>query len=88
MIGSLQVPYIYEDRVSQDDFEKCLNKALKLPKNRYKKMAAAGIKHVSENYSFENYTKSWIKTMDNFIEKHGSWENRKNYNNIRFKEIK
>ena len=79
VIGSLQVPYIYEDRISQADFEKMLTKALKLPKKRYDAMAAAGRQHVLENYNFENYEKSWVKIMDDFIEKNGSWENRKNY---------
>ena len=80
VIGSLQVPYIYEDRISQQDFEDCLNKALKLTKKRYSAMAEAGRNHVLENYNFENYEKQWVKIMDEFIEKHGSWENRKNFN--------
>ena len=29
VIGSLQVPYIYEDRISQRDFEKALTRAVK-----------------------------------------------------------
>ena len=80
VIGSLQVPYIYEDRIGQEDFEKVLNKALKLPKKRYDAMAKAGRQHVLDNYNFENYEKEWVKIMDDFIEKHGSWENRVNYN--------
>ena len=80
VIGSLQVPYIYEDRISQADFENCLNKALKLTKKKYEAMSKAGRQHVLDNYNFENYEKKWVKIMDDFIEKHGSWENRKNYN--------
>jgi len=79
VIGSLQVPYIYEDRIDQQDFENCLDKALKLTKKRYEAMSVAGREHVLENYNFENYEKGWVKIMDDFIEKNGSWENRKNY---------
>ena len=79
VIGSLQVPYIYEDRINQQDFEDCLNKALKLTKKRYDSMAIAGRQHVLDNYNFENYEKEWVRIMDDFIEKNGSWENRKNY---------
>jgi glycosyltransferase involved in cell wall biosynthesis len=79
VIGSLQVPYIYEDRINQQDFEDCLNKALKLTKKRYDSMAKAGRQHVLDNYNFENYEKEWVRIMDDFIEKNGSWENRKNY---------
>jgi hypothetical protein len=42
-------------------------------------MAKAGRQHVLDNYNFENYEKEWVRIMDDFIEKNGSWENRKNY---------
>jgi len=87
VIGSLQVPYIYEDRISQADFEKILNKALKLPKTKYKKMADAGINHVVENYNFEQYEERWVELMDDIVEKHGSWENRKIYKRWHLMEI-
>ncbi len=87
VIGSLQVPYIYEDRISQADFEKTLTKALKLPKAKYKAMSEAGINHVKENYSFENYEKGWVKLMDEFMEKHGSWETRKGYQKYHLIEV-
>lgn len=87
VIGSLQVPYIYEDRVNQGDFEKMLNKALKLPKTKYKKMAEAGMRHVDENYNFDHFEKSWIDLMDRVIEEHGSWQNRKNYTRWHLMEV-
>ncbi len=79
IIGSLQVPYIYEDRLSKEDFIKTLKKAIKASPKSYKKMSSEGRKHVKENYNFENYEKQWIELMDEIIEKHGSWENRKGY---------
>jgi glycosyltransferase involved in cell wall biosynthesis len=79
VIGSLQVPYIYEDRVSQEDFEKYLTKALKMSNKMYESMSVDGRAHVEANYNFEVYEESWIKTMDEFIERNGSWENRKGY---------
>ena len=87
VIGSLQVPYIYEDRISQEDFEKVMTKALNLPKSKYKKLSEAGIQHVKDNFSFENYEKGWINMMDNFVEKHGSWENRKGYQSWKILEV-
>ena len=87
VIGSLQVPYIYEDRINQQDFEKMLTKALKLPKKRYEIMATAGRQHVLDNYNFEAYEKSWVEIMDKFIEKNGSWETRKNYESWHFMEV-
>ncbi len=87
VIGSLQVPYIYEDRINQGEFEACLNKALKLTKKRYNAMSKAGREHVLKNYNFENYEKGWVNIMDEFIEKNGSWENRKNYNSWILMEV-
>ena len=87
IIGSLQVPYIYEDRINQQDFEKTLSKALKLSKSKYKAMAKAGQKHVQNNYNFEKYEKSWVDFMDNVVEKHGSWDTRKNYKRWHLLEV-
>lgn len=87
IIGSLQVPYIYEDRISQKDFEKTLTKALKQPKTKYKKMSEAGIQHIKENFSFENYEKQWVEFMDKVIEESGSWETRKNYKKWHLLEV-
>ena len=87
VIGSLQVPYIYEDRISQSDFEECLTKALKLSPSKYKKMSLQGKEHVRKNYNFENYEKGGVKLMDEFVEKHGSWETRKGYQRWHLVEI-
>jgi len=87
VIGSLQVPYIYEDRISQRDFDRTLTKALKLPSKKYKQMSSQGVRHVAKNYNFENFENSWIELMDNLIEKHGSWENRVGYKKWHLLEV-
>jgi glycosyltransferase involved in cell wall biosynthesis len=79
VIGSLQVPYIYEDRMNQRDFEKTLTKAIKNPAKKYKQMSSQGKRHVFKNYNFENFEKSWVELMDNIIKECGSWETRKGY---------
>tara|TARA_R110000824_G_scaffold67912_5_gene175903 strand:+ start:4927 stop:6219 length:1293 start_codon:yes stop_codon:yes gene_type:complete len=87
LIGSLIVPYIYEDRISQEDFNKVMNKALKVSPKAYKKMSEQGREHVLKNYNFENYEKDWVKTMDEIIEKHGSWESRVGYRRWHLSEV-
>tara|TARA_R110002020_G_scaffold332468_1_gene547871 strand:+ start:1768 stop:2961 length:1194 start_codon:yes stop_codon:yes gene_type:complete len=87
VIGSLQVPYIYEDRISQEDFTNALKWAMDVRPKVYKKMSAAGIKHVETNFNFKNYNKKWIETMDEIVEKHGSWENRKGYDKWHLLEV-
>ncbi len=87
VIGSLQVPYIYEDRISQKDFNSVLKKAIKLSKPKYDKMSQAGIEHIKQNYNFKNYQSSWVEFMDNVVKKHGSWETRKNYRRWHLLEV-
>ena len=87
VIGSLQVPYIYEDRIAKEDFISSLKKAIGASTKNYKKMSDNGIKHVKENYNFENYEKSWVKTMDEIIEREGSWETRKNHKRWHLMEV-
>jgi glycosyltransferase involved in cell wall biosynthesis len=87
VIGSLQVPYIYEDRISQSDFTKTLEKAIKLSKTKYDVMSKAGMQHVKENYNFEQYEKNWVETMDEVIEKHGSWDTRVGYERWHLLEV-
>ena len=87
VIGSLEVPYIYEDRISKEDFIDTLKKAMNLSPAKYKKLAEAGRKHVRENYSFDQYEKKWVELIDNCIEREGSWENRKNYKRWHLREV-
>ncbi len=87
VIGSLQVPYIYEDRISQEQFESVLTKALNISPKAYKKMCLAGRDHVRNNYSFEKFESRWVNLMDDIIERHGSWDTRKNYKRWRLLEV-
>jgi glycosyltransferase involved in cell wall biosynthesis len=87
VIGSLAVPYIYEDRISQKDFINTLKSALNLNAKTYKKMSLQGREHVRKNYNFENFEKQWIKTMDDFIKKHGSWDTRKGHKRWHLLEV-
>jgi glycosyltransferase involved in cell wall biosynthesis len=87
IIGSLNVPYIYEDRISQKDFHETLKKAMNITPAKYKKMSKEGIEHVKNNYNFDDYEKRWINTIDSLIERHGSWENRKIYNTWHLLEV-
>jgi len=79
VIGSQQVPYIYEDRVSKEDFINALVTFYNTSKEKRKEMGANGRHHVEKNYGFENYCKKWDEIMMDVYQKNGSWESRKNY---------
>ena len=87
VIGSLQVPYIYEDRISQRDFEKAMTSALKNPTKKYKQMASQGRRHALKNYNFEKFENSWIELMDKIVEERGSWNTRKFYKRWHLMEV-
>ena len=87
VIGSQDVPYIYEDRISEDDFVDALVKMYEMSPEERAKLGAAGREHVLKNYNFETFNNDWIKTIDETIEKHGSWDTRKNYNTYNFTEL-
>ena len=79
IIGSQEVPFIYEDRISRSDFLSTMRKALKINPQKYNKMIEGGMKHVEENYNFQDFEKSWVDLMYKMHGQHGSWKNRKNY---------
>lgn len=88
VIGSQQVPYIYEDRVSEEDFVKALETMMSTPEDKRKKMGVKGREYVSKNYGFEKFNESWVKIIDEVIEKNGSWNTRKNYERWSLQEVK
>ena len=87
VIGSLQVPYIYEDRISQEGFNDALRKAMNRSPKAYDKMCRQGMNHVKKNYGFDNYQKKWVEIMDEIIEHHGSWGTRRNYKRWHLLEV-
>ena len=88
VIGSQDVPYIYEDRINKEDFISALTKMVEMPKEEREALGQAGREHIQKNYNFEDFCNNWIKTIDETVEKNGSWETRKSYEPYKFMEIK
>jgi len=87
IIGSQTVPYIYEDRVNKDDFLNALTKMYEMSEEDREKLGELGMKHVRKNYNFKDFCDRWVEIVDDIVEKHGSWETRKNYSPILFEEV-
>ena len=83
IIGSQNVPYIYEDRISREDFLKALLEMYQKTPEQRQQLGELGQEHVHQNYSFEVFNKQWVDIMTSIHENHGSWETRKNYKNIK-----
>ena len=87
IIGSQEVPYIYEDRINKDHFFSAMDKMMALGKRGRDEMGSNGRNHVLKNYNFKDFNDKWVKLMIEIHEKYGSWETRKYESGIRFKEV-
>jgi len=87
IIGSQQVPYIYEDRVCQEDVVAALVKIHNMTDIERAELGVQGRNHVISNYNYEDFTTKWVSLVDSVVEKYGSWETRKHYKKWHFKEI-
>jgi len=87
VIGSQDVPYIYEDRINKDQFISALSKIYDMGDVERRKMGMSGRKHVETNYNFQTFKNTWISFMDEIYQKQGSWGDRQGYNGIRFMEV-
>jgi glycosyltransferase involved in cell wall biosynthesis len=88
IIGSQDVPYIYEDRINKEEFLQAMVKFYNMTSEERKEMGALGRKHVLDNYSFSNFSGLWYQTFQDIFENLGSWENRKNYKAWELVELK
>ena len=88
IIGSQNIPWIYEDRVSGNDVVGALMKMYELTEEQSDKIGLLGREHVLTNYNFDNFKKKWVDLMTDIHEKYGSWDNRKHYKPWELIEIK
>jgi len=86
LIGSQDIPYIFEDRVSQDDVVDALVKLYE-DKEATRAMGLAGREHVIKNYSFKDYCKKWDDLLKSVHDRYGSWETRNHYNRWELLEV-
>ena len=87
VIGSQDVPYIYEDRLSEGQVVSALEKIFVMTPEERRELGMKGREHVMKNYNFETFNKQWVDIMTEIYEQEGSWETRTNYNGIRFLEV-
>ena len=88
VIGSQDVPYIYEDRLNEQEFIDALLKMYNMSEKERAKLGKLGRQHVEKNYNFETFNENWVKLIDEVIEENGSWDTRKRYKPYTFQEIK
>ena len=79
VIGSQEIPFIYEDRLNGKDFVDALEKIYNMSKEERKELGLKGQAHVEKNYNFNKYVLAWDDLLKGIHEKFGAWETRKGY---------
>ena len=68
IIGSQDVPYIYEDRISKKSFLDALESFITLPKQDRDKLGKLGRQHVLKDYSMAKFSGLWYSTFQEIFE--------------------
>tara|TARA_R110000765_G_scaffold34328_3_gene77856 strand:- start:1228 stop:2484 length:1257 start_codon:yes stop_codon:yes gene_type:complete len=87
VIGSQQVPYIYEDRVSKEAFIDAATEMYEMDPKEREEMGLRGREHTLRNYNLEKNMQKWDELLTMIYEKHGSWDTRKNYKSWELIEV-
>ena len=87
VIGSQDIPYIYEDRINGEDFVNALLKMSEFTKEQRLEIGKKGHEHVMKSYNFESYWKKWDEKLTEIYEKHGGWGQRKDYKRWTLTEV-
>ena len=87
IIGSQEIPWIFEDRLSEEAVVAAFEKIFSMTPEERKEMGAKGREHVLSNYGFEKYTQTWVEYLEKIHEEEGSWDTRKYDNRWVVKEL-
>jgi len=87
VIGSQEVPFIHEDKVSQEQVVGALEKMYNMTNKQRKEMGKKGRAHVMKNYNQKDILDKWDKLLTKVYEEKGSWDNRKGYKSWSIKEV-
>jgi len=80
IIGSQNVPFIYEDRIAGTDFVNALLKMYEMSPEDRAEMGTKGKEHIETNYGYVKTLEKWDTLFSSIYEERGSWNTRKKYN--------
>jgi len=76
IIGSQEVPYIYEDRLNKDDFLAALTKLYNMDPEDREKLGRQGRKWTQKHFNFDDFLTRWDDLFTKVHEEKGSWDSR------------
>lgn len=85
IIGSQQVPYIYEDRLNKDDFVNALVELYEMGQEKRAELGLAGRRWTEDRFNFDKYIQTWDDLFTSIYEEKGSWDDRKGHKSYEVK---
>ena len=79
VIGSQEVPYIYEDRLDKDDFINGMMEMYELGPDGRAALGKECREWSLDRFGFDKFIQAWDNLFTSVHEKKGSWESRKGY---------
>jgi glycosyltransferase involved in cell wall biosynthesis len=87
IIGSQEVPYIYEDRIGKEDFVSALTKMYEMGPDARAKLGAEGREHALKEFNFDDFVQRWDDLLTEVHETKGSWETRAGYESYEMRTL-
>ena len=87
IIGSQEVPWIYEDRLNGNDVVDALVKMYELGDEGRNALGLKGQAYVEKTFNFDKYAETWDDLIMRLHEEHGSWETRTGYQPYEVREF-
>jgi len=87
IIGSQEVPWIYEDRLNGNDVVDALVKMYELGDEERKTLGLKDQAYVEKTFNFDKYAETWDDLIMRLHEEHGSWETRTGYQPYEVREF-
>ncbi len=79
IIGSQQVPYIYEDRVSKEDFINALTEMYEKTSEERAALGASAREWTQKQFNFDDFVDRWDTLFTDIHDRLGSWDTREGY---------
>ena len=87
IIGSQEVPWIYEDRLNGNEVVDAMVKMYELGDEGRRAWGLKGQAYVEKTYNFDKYAETWDDLIMRLHEEHGSWETRTGYQPYEVREF-
>tara|TARA_R110002020_G_scaffold103217_6_gene241607 strand:+ start:1852 stop:3102 length:1251 start_codon:yes stop_codon:yes gene_type:complete len=79
IIGSQGVPYIYEDRIEQEQFVDAMVELYEMGNAGRAELGAAGREFTQKHFNFDDFIQRWDDLFTSLSEEKGSWDSREGY---------